>query len=642
MTEYYTLGDWDKDGVPKYLDEIETLEPTIINRIFDVLPEKSNIPVNYPQFITDETTRNIIIQTDREDFAGADVYVSFVYEGAGYKNVVGYYVYDLHDDYIVPTKLVSGSWVPMTYSDRNAVDESKKSILKKTIIFPNASLPTWANSNGKNSMAGGGNLLPGSKVKLLYNIDKPEEKFPNNVGIGFFLIPNGWNGNTRTFSNVAERVYTDKVFNTKDSVQTILLFDSQTTTEENGTNMVIAFEDIMRPGGDADYNDVIIKVNCTPYYCVKGLDKSIILNDSEPITSDEIVLDRTGIYYQLKDTTVSNYNRSSSTVFKFKHIIHMDNHYEHYNTFKQVLINLTKSNDTYLEFEDEEGDDDHIRKIHINTDLPKNKLQNNIYIFSSFENIDKTSPINPNVSILVEFQNIYKFNSGDSIKKKEFCILNDSDEVLKNDDEYEPSYRNLSSPYAMGDPHITTIYGDKYDMPNDTLCYEMYNNKELIINAKLDHFYQNDSNPDYKDLTFLNYVSVIINNGEQNNHIIANMYHPGTYCVIENDNIVELKQEQLVDYPLFEFLDESDILSISKPRRDYYAEISNTNTFDLKYIKVKTFSLGVVYVELFFIPHRGDFVNSISIINPNLNSVTAKGALVYKKSLRTVDNLLSN
>jgi len=88
MSEYYVLGDWVSYGVPKYLDGIDTVEPEIYDRIFNLLPENQNVPNSKPTLIYDTSPRNIIIQSTNPSFVGADVYVSFIFEGAGYITVI--------------------------------------------------------------------------------------------------------------------------------------------------------------------------------------------------------------------------------------------------------------------------------------------------------------------------------------------------------------------------------------------------------------------------------------------------------------------------------------------------------------------------------------------------------------------------
>jgi len=170
MTEYYTLGSWDRNGVPLYLDSVINVPPNLVDRIISTLPERSNLITANPNYLNESIPRNLIIRSNDEAFDGVDVYVTFLYEAAGYKNTVGYYHYPLNGEYTVPTKYDGSNWVPLTYEDRNNVDDNSKSILHKTVIFPNASLPTWDNRDGKNYMSGGGNLRSGSRVRLVYNM----------------------------------------------------------------------------------------------------------------------------------------------------------------------------------------------------------------------------------------------------------------------------------------------------------------------------------------------------------------------------------------------------------------------------------------------------------------------------------------
>ena len=137
----------------------------------------------------------------------------------------------------------------MEYGDRDNIVNGKYE-LNKTIIFPNTSLPRK-----------GGNLNSGSKVKLLYNVNDPSQKFPNNIGIGFFLIPNGWHGHQSGFVNRPNIVYTDRVFNRHNpdpegNIQVILLHDLVNSNNDQG-QLLLGFEDIMRPAGDKDFNDLI-------------------------------------------------------------------------------------------------------------------------------------------------------------------------------------------------------------------------------------------------------------------------------------------------------------------------------------------------------------------------------------------------
>ena len=104
-SNYHYLGNWDSQGVPEYLMEPDEISPELIQRMHVSLPEKGNVQNHSPHYLTNTHTRNLLIQTDNENFTGADVTVTFLTEGAGYRNVMGYYWYPLRNGYTVPTKL---------------------------------------------------------------------------------------------------------------------------------------------------------------------------------------------------------------------------------------------------------------------------------------------------------------------------------------------------------------------------------------------------------------------------------------------------------------------------------------------------------------------------------------------------------
>jgi len=633
MNEYYTLGSWDSQGVPNYLDGIDTVEPEIYDRIFSLLPETQNVPNSKPSLLYDDQPRNIIIQSDNPLFNGADVYVSFLFEGAGYKNVVGYYTYPLRNGYKVPTKWNGTTYVPTTYSDRNSVDSNGKSVYKKTIIFPNASLPTWANNGGKNKQAGGGNLLPGSRVKLLYDVSNPSVKFPNNTGIGFFLIPNGWNG---SIYNAAERIYTYNTFNTNGYIQTILLYDVKNSDDD--TMLVIAFEDIMRPSGDADFNDVIIRVKCTPSYATKDIESALILPDSDAITNNTVVLDRTGMYYQLTTSTITTYYASSASNFNFVHTITMTNIDKQYDILREILKLLDKANGCIVTDDGTLSDDSEERKIYLSITIPKTNLQNYIYIFNAFENRNLKNPNGDN-SALAAFQSIYIQNNTNNIKNLSFNITDSNSTGYINNTNFTPKYKNLTTPYAMGDPHIRTIFGKKYDLPNDTNIYTMFDNGELTINAKMDNFYMNRDIEVLKDLTFIRLLSIQIKNSDVSEYIIVDMLHPDCYHIQQDDgNLIE---SELPELKAITIKKENEV-DITGERRANYGRLAKTNTFKLNYVQIETKNLGTVLVELMYIPHRKDFVNSISLIyDKNFVMFNTKGALLSQYQAKTVDSLIS-
>lgn len=215
------MGSYDAQGVPTYLEPVNDYIPQdLLDLVNATLPEREPVPTKNPQYI------NSTINPDTRLSETADVWITFVHEGAGYVNSLGYYTYDLGHP---PTKV----------SD----------IAKLNIVFPNVSLP-----------GSGGNLRTGNKVYL--------GKFPPNTGIGWFLVPNGWTGSKVV--ETPEIKYSTKALNTYTTdqyrQQIVLLKDDAREL------LLLGVEDLSRPGGDNDFNDAVFFVSANPY--------SAVINDS--------------------------------------------------------------------------------------------------------------------------------------------------------------------------------------------------------------------------------------------------------------------------------------------------------------------------------------------------------------------------
>ncbi|MEO1257398.1 MAG: DUF4114 domain-containing protein [Bacteroidota bacterium] len=204
------LAAHDDQGVPDNLAADEEVCETLLPQIFSTaLPEGQNAMQANPQYFTENVLREIFVQED------ADIYLTFLHEGAGYRNTLGYYYYDVNDP------------------------PSSAQELAKIVIFPNAS-----------ASGSGGNLQPGNTMKLLGSFDE-------NTVIGFFLIANGWQNGEVT--NGLDHQYTIPAFNKHGDTQTIIFHDEVC----NAT--VVCFEDInVTDGGDRDFNDAIFQIRSEP------------------------------------------------------------------------------------------------------------------------------------------------------------------------------------------------------------------------------------------------------------------------------------------------------------------------------------------------------------------------------------------
>lgn len=222
--EFLFLGTYNSQGVPDYLEpENDPISADFLSDINTTLPERVSLPDNHPEFFSDVYDHNIrLVET-------CDVWVTFVSEGAGYKNVLGFHTYQT-------------GLPPATVDDIDNI----------TIIFPNASLE-----------GSGGGLQPGNKVYL--------GRFDANTTIGFVLLANGYRDGY--VSSGYWKIFSTKHLNRPTEPElkqhTVLLRDPARDL------FLLGFEDIERnrPSCDHDFNDALFYVTANP---VQAIDPSAL------------------------------------------------------------------------------------------------------------------------------------------------------------------------------------------------------------------------------------------------------------------------------------------------------------------------------------------------------------------------------
>lgn len=175
------------------------VEPDVLEELDIVFPERTNFVEQHPYLFSNSINHNIVLTEDSE------VYLTFVSEGAGLTNSLGYYTYN------PSTKIVE-------------VGE-----LDLNILFPNIS---------DNILDQGDMLQLGDRA------------FPAGTMVGFFLIVDGWRAGKVNFEN--ETFFTDTYLNLEEQQQHVLF------KFENFNAIILSFEDKLISGaGDKDYNDVV-------------------------------------------------------------------------------------------------------------------------------------------------------------------------------------------------------------------------------------------------------------------------------------------------------------------------------------------------------------------------------------------------
>lgn len=232
-TTFSYLGAFDNQGVPTTMETPDVIDALLLDDINNSLPEAAGgIPNTHPEFLAGKETEIVLTQD-------ADVWVTFVAEGAGHKNALGFYSYPLGNP-------------PASESD----------IADHTIVFSNASM---VNS--------GGGLVPGDKVHLGF--------FQANTVISWFLVANGWNGNG--VKSYAQKFYADPNLNPENTPS---LKDHMVLLHDQARDLnIFGFEDLHREDGysDEDFNDAIFYVTSNPVTAISTSNVAVLdaANDSD-------------------------------------------------------------------------------------------------------------------------------------------------------------------------------------------------------------------------------------------------------------------------------------------------------------------------------------------------------------------------
>lgn len=231
-----TNSDYSQKGKPlANLTNVSAQLPTdVLTNIYSMLPESQYVNT---AFIDSNLLSNIIIKDESqlgESFVSATANVTFLNEGAGYRNTLGYFVFD-------------SDTPPQSIAD----------IEQHTIIYPNCSKPSE------------GEMLQGDRMELGIELQPGQ-------ALGFFVIPNGW-GWEGSFGNIVNLgpwstpFYSVPELNPEpDAINehNVVFYDAQNAF------FVIGFDDQHRAQGDNDFNDLLFSVEVTPSYAVEGVNEN--------------------------------------------------------------------------------------------------------------------------------------------------------------------------------------------------------------------------------------------------------------------------------------------------------------------------------------------------------------------------------
>ncbi|OHX64230.1 LruC domain-containing protein [Flammeovirga pacifica] len=199
-------GSYDSLGVPHYLTTPDTIHQDLMDDINSYLPNEVSVLEHSPHLITNGSS-------DITFDGPCDLWITFVHEGAGWKNSLCYYTYDIRNP-------------PSSTADIDSLH----------ILFPNI---TYSGVDG--------GLHQGDKIFIgSYNA---------TTAIGFALIPNGWQSYNQQVGNKPNIKFSNSTFNTftdqNNRQHMVTIWDEQRDI------MFLGIEDWSRPSGDKDFNDLL-------------------------------------------------------------------------------------------------------------------------------------------------------------------------------------------------------------------------------------------------------------------------------------------------------------------------------------------------------------------------------------------------
>ncbi|CAK3827163.1 LruC domain-containing protein [Vibrio crassostreae] len=208
-----------------------SLPQDVLTNVYSMLPEGTTVN---SAFIAPERYSSIDIDDELDGAEYATATITFLNEGAGYRNTLGYFVFDTNNP-------------PATKDDINA----------HVVVFPNT------------SVADVGEMQEGDSIDLSVQLTAGQT-------LAFFIISNGW-GWEGSYNNIpwlggwGTPFYSYPALNPEATAENRRHNVAFLDTENEF--LVLGFEDIYRPTGDNDFNDLIFTVEVTPFTAVDGVNE---------------------------------------------------------------------------------------------------------------------------------------------------------------------------------------------------------------------------------------------------------------------------------------------------------------------------------------------------------------------------------
>lgn len=256
-----------RDELPDPLSNIH-VDKAILETVERQLPERQAIGAAF----LDEAYQPTLTLDDPSQLA-----VTFVSEGAGYRNAVGYFTYE------------DGTFDDLTFGDidRNRSGnitarelERIEGVEEIDILFANNSAVGSGGrlTTGDTMVIGGGTIAGGADGWSISD----GTVFDAGTNVGFFLAANAWDGRKVTGFDTGQDIatyYSLDFLNPENGADATVEDVSRSTRHvamlnvSDAHQVLMGFEDLNRNTGDNDFNDAVLIIRSDPY---EALDNSPI------------------------------------------------------------------------------------------------------------------------------------------------------------------------------------------------------------------------------------------------------------------------------------------------------------------------------------------------------------------------------
>jgi len=236
------------------------LSPGLISEIQEALPESTDVNQS---FLNPSYNPNIQLQND------AHIGITFLDEGAGYRNSLGYFTFS-HE-----------AFNGYSFGDIDTDNSGHIGISELTAMN---SVNTGMVFNNASKAGAGGSLQAGDTVALggasITNVQGTDfdmiggENFLEDTNVGFFLLQNAWDGSQVKgwdYENPDPLAFYSVDFLNPENDASATLGNADenarhvammTTSGDN--EVILGFEDLVRPAGDNDFNDAVFRIRTDP------------------------------------------------------------------------------------------------------------------------------------------------------------------------------------------------------------------------------------------------------------------------------------------------------------------------------------------------------------------------------------------